>query len=128
MTKTSRRSLPTIDKRQLGEFILGCNLNRLSEKIVIAPCWMPESVNLKIVENLSEQRTDKGVWLCEMNGVVFTYIVSGVGAGTCADTVLSLSDTQCKDVLLIGSAGSLNSEIQIGDLFFPNVIVCLNYN
>ena len=40
----------------ISEFILGVDLKKIKEKVIIAPCWMPESVginNLQLIGDYS---------------------------------------------------------------------------
>lgn len=106
---------------KLIEFILGIELERIHEKVIIAPCWLPESVGLKC-EVVSSGACK--IWDCYLNDSVFTYIVSGVGAAGCLDIVTALGETKCKEIMFIGSAGALVKGINIGDIAMPDSIVC----
>jgi len=105
---------------KLNNFILGVNKNFIHEKVVLAPCWTPESVGISstCISNGACQ-----IWDCTVNGINFTYIVTGVGAGRCLDIVIALRETSCKSVLFIGSAGALKEGIEIGDIAFPNEVL-----
>lgn len=108
-------------EEKLVKFILGVDLDVICEKVVLAPCWFPDSVGLK--SEIISEGTCK-IWNCILQDVEFTYIVSGVGAAGCLDIVIALGETKCKDILFIGSAGALKKEINIGDIAIPKSIVC----
>ncbi len=105
----------------LNEFILGVNTNRIKEKVIIAPCWMPESVGITYAKKIGESSCQ--VWECMIDKKTFTYIVTGVGAATCMDVVMALKDTICNQILFIGSAGALRVGINIGDFAVPKEII-----
>ena len=110
------------EKSNVSAFLLGCDLNQIHEKVILAPCWTPLSVGIteaKLIYNSTHQ-----VWDCSMNDKLFSYIVSGVGAGVCSDLVMSLGDTACSKILFMGSAGSIAEHIQVGDIVVPECIIC----
>ncbi len=107
------------DRRELASFILGTDPDRISERVLLAPCWLPDSVGLSS-ELIADQSSK--IWYCRT--LDLTYIVTGVGAALCADTVMSLQYTRCKSILFIGSAGSLSEKIRIGDFAIPNTVYC----
>lgn len=102
----------------LDEFILGVNTDLIRDKVIIAPCWLPESVGISESKKIDSNSCQ--VWECRMGDKIFTYIVTGVGAAACMDTVLALKDTACEQALFVGSAGALRQEINIGDFAIPN--------
>lgn len=106
---------------KLAKFILGVDTEIINEKVVIAPCWFPDSVGMK-ADSVSDGSCK--IWNCEVRNSVFTYIVSGVGAAACLDVVTALGNTKCKDILFIGSAGALIEGVAIGDIVIPENIVC----
>lgn len=105
----------------LSEFILGVSTNQIKDKVIIAPCWMPESVGITYAKKIGG--TTCQVWDCMIDDKTFTYIVTGVGAAVCMDIVMALKDTNCKQILFIGSAGALRTGINIGDFAVPNEII-----
>lgn len=105
----------------LSEFILGVNTDLIRDKVIIAPCWLPESVGITEVKKIGDNSCQ--VWDCLIGDKSFTYIVTGVGAAGCMDTVLALKDTVCKQILFIGSAGALRKGINIGDFVIPNGVI-----
>lgn len=106
---------------ELMNFILGGVSECIREYVIIAPCWSPVSVGIENCSLIS--KTSCEVWDCSLDNEKFTYIVSGVGAGNCADIVMALGNTECKHVLFIGSAGALDSGINIGDIAIPNGVI-----
>lgn len=106
---------------ELMNFILGGASACIREYVIIAPCWSPVSVGIENSNLIS--KTSCEVWDCSMDNKSFTYIVSGVGAGNCADIVMALENTACKHVLFIGSAGALDSGINIGDIAIPSGVI-----
>ncbi len=109
-------------EKQISHFVLGNVLSDIQEKVVLAPCWLPETVGVSDREWISSEPV--GVWNCKAGDKYFTFIITGVGAGICSDVVLSLKTTACKEILFIGSAGALSENIKIGDIFLPKSIFC----
>ena len=106
---------------RMSDFILGCSYERIRKTVVLAPCWLPESVGIDNCKLISE-KTCK-IWDCSMNDSRFTYVVTGVGAASCMDVVLALGETLCRRILFLGSAGSLKKEDNIGDFAVPSGII-----
>lgn len=104
-------------RKILSEFVLGVNLESIKEKIIIAPCWLPETVGINERKKIGS--TSCQIWDCIMQGHEFSYIVTGVGAAGCMDVVFALGETRCKEILFIGSAGALKKGINIGDFAMP---------
>lgn len=107
--------------KELSEFILGCSLEKVHTNVVIAPCWEPQSIDLKEMKKISQKGN---VWNGEVEGIEFTYILSSVGAGINADIVSALAETKCNKILFIGSAGAIKPDINIGDIVIPSCLVC----
>ena len=110
-----------MDKKILSKFILGCDLDNIQETVIIAPCWLPESVGLKDVNLISDSSSK--IWNCKVHGQYLTYILTGVGACNCADTVMALGNTACKRIMFMGSAGAIDKRFCIGDIIFPHRFV-----
>ena len=98
------------------------NLQNLLENVVIAPWWnhtMFDNYNFKV-----EQIGDK-IFNFYRDDISFSYIeLKGIGAPVIMDYVLSLGVTKCKNLLFIGSVGSLDNNIKIGDLVVPEYSIC----
>ena len=99
------------------EYILGCKKEEIHSDLVIAPCWLPQSVGICDCKLISSRTCD--IWECAIDDKVFTYIVSGVGAASCVDVIMALEETSCNKVLFLGSAGAMHEGINIGDLSVP---------
>ena len=55
----------------------------------------------------------------------FSYIeLKTIGAPAIMDFVLSLGVTKCKNMVFLGSAGSLDKDIKIGDIVIPKYSIC----
>lgn len=111
-----------MSKDKITKFILGCDPQYIQTKVILAPCWTPESVGIEDCKLISNSGCR--IWECVLEKEKITYIVCGVGASFCADVVMALQGTECKQILFLGSAGSLKSKIDIGDIGIPNGIVC----
>lgn len=92
------------------------------ENVVIAPWWshtMFENHNLKIVQ------VSKTVYNIYGENVSFSFLeLKRIGAPAVMDYYLSLGLTKCKNILFVGSAGSLSDKINIGDLIIPSCSIC----
>jgi nucleoside phosphorylase len=97
---------------------LGVSTNQVNENIVIAPWWEPSALEkLGEAEYLSESPSSAvKVWNIRKKDLQFTYIKTGIGAPVLMDAVLSLGVTRCKRAVFIGSVGSLDEKIGIGDI------------
>lgn len=92
------------------------------DNVVLAPWWSHEIFKDKVLK--IEKESDK-VFNIYGDGFSFSYIEVGqVGAPVILDMVLALGVTNCKNILFIGSVGSLSSEIKIGDIVIPNGSIC----
>lgn len=100
-------------------FILGVEPTIISENVIIAPCWRPDSVGIS-AQLVSNQSCT--IWHCQEYDL--TYIVCGVGSCFCADVTMILQYTRCKRALFLGSAGALDERIGIGDIVIPDNVYC----
>lgn len=106
---------------EIVKFILGVDPLTIHEIVIVAPCWMPESVG---IHGIKIQNGTYQIWNCKVDNIEFTYIVSGVGAAACLDLVTVLQNTKCTKILFIGSAGALKKGINIGEIAIPDRIMC----
>ena len=87
---------------------------KILETVVVAPWWSHDifdKLNFK-----TEQINDK-VFNLDNGEISFSYIeLKRVGAPAIMDFILSLGVTNCKNVIFLGSAGSLDENIKIGDI------------
>ena len=95
---------------------------KIQENVVISPWWSHDifdNMNFKM-EQISEK-----VYNFYRDDVSFSYIeLKLIGAPSIMDSVLSLSTTKCKNLIFIGSAGSLDENITIGDIVVPEYSIC----
>ena len=107
----------------LARMILGVDPDRVRRRVVLAPCWHPDSVGVVDSTPISVS-ADERVWDCCMDGEPFTYILGGVGAGLCADVVLALETTACEELLFLGSAGAISDRVLVGDIAIVDGSIC----
>lgn len=92
------------------------------ENVVIAPWWnhdIFEGLGFKVV-----QTSDK-VFNFYSEELSFSYVeLKRIGAPSFMDFVLSLGVTKCKNIIFLGSAGSLDEDIKIGDIVVPEYSIC----
>lgn len=105
---------------------IGILPDQVNENVVIAPWWEPPVLQkLGEAEYLSESDFSAiKVWNIRSNDLTITYIKTGIGAPVLMDALLSLGVTRCKRVIFIGSAGSLDEKIGIGDIVVPQYSIC----
>jgi len=103
----------------------GTGIEAVRERVIIAPWWEPEifpCFDARPVGTSTSTRTN--VWNIPAKGCEITYIKTGIGAPLIMDAVLALGVTACKKAVFIGSVGSLDKEIGIGDIVVPEYSVC----
>lgn len=110
-----------MNQNKLSAFILGCDLKRINNTVIIAPCWSPKSVGIVGADIISEGVYK--VWDCKIKEQHFSFIMTGIGACNCADVVMALGNTSCKRILFMGYAGAIDDRICIGDIVFPQSFV-----
>ena len=97
-------------------------VDKVLDNIVIAPWWdhtMFDNMNFRV-----EEINDK-VFNLHRDDVSFTFIqLKRIGAPAIMDYFLSLGVTNCKNIVFVGSVGSLDENIKIGDLVIPEYSVC----
>ncbi len=107
--------------------IFKCDVSDIREKVVIAPTWEPEIFKAHVdkIEKVSGP-TGHGytVYNLKKGDKIITYVNVGIGAGNLMDAVLTLGQTNCKEVIFIGSNGALKDGIKIGDIMIPEYSVC----
>ncbi len=95
---------------------------KILPNVVIAPWWSHE-----MFDNLDfevEQVSNK-VYNFYRDDVSFSYIeLKSIGAPAIMDDVLSLGVTKCKNLVFLGSSGSLDENIKIGDIVIPKYSIC----
>ncbi len=92
------------------------------ENVVIAPWWnhdMFESEGFKVTQ-VSEK-----VYNFYRDDLSFSFVeLKRIGAPGIMDFILSLGVTKCKNLVFLGSAGSLDENIKIGDIVVPEYSIC----
>jgi len=95
---------------------------KVLENVIVAPWWSHsifENKNLKI-----EKINDK---LYNMYGDNFSFSfieLKLIGASSIMEAILPLGLTKCKKIIFIGSVGSLDEDIKIGDIVVPSYSIC----
>lgn len=103
---------------------LGIEPEQVNENVIIAPWWKPVSMpDLGRAKCLNTSNSVQ-VWNITAGKLKITYIKTGIGAPVLMDVLLALGVTKCKKIIFIGSVGSLDSEIGIGDIVIPEYSVC----
>ncbi len=105
---------------------IGILPEQVNENVIIAPWWEPSSLpNLGKAEYLSESDFSAvKVWDIIVDKMKITYIKTGIGAPVLIDVLLSLGVTKCNKIIFIGSVGSLDHKIGIGDIVIPEYSIC----
>lgn len=96
--------------------------NEILENVVIAPWWSHD-----IFDNFDFEivQTSEKVFNFYSDNISFSYIeLKRIGAPSVMDFVLSLGVTKCKNLVFLGSAGSLDENIKIGDIVVPEYSIC----
>lgn len=92
------------------------------ENVVIAPWWSHE-IFLKF--NVKVEQVSKKVFNIYGDNFEFSYIeLKSIGAPVILDDVLSLGVTGVKNIIFLGSVGSLDENIKIGDIVIPDSSIC----
>ena len=95
---------------------------KILENVIIAPWW-----DHNIFDNMGfkcEQVSDK-VFNMYNDKISFSYIeLKRIGAPAIMDFILALGVTKCKNLIFLGSVGSLDKSINIGDIIIPLYSIC----
>jgi len=105
-------------------FFFHCEPEAIQSNVIIAPLWKPE-----LFSNYSKSITQElddifKIWTLSINDLKITYIVTGMGAPNVNEAVLTLGCTPCRKIIFIGSVGSLDKNIGIGDIIIPEYSIC----
>ena len=105
---------------------LGVAPEKINKNVIIAPWWEPKSLALLgEAEYLSESQFSAiKVWNIKSKEGNITYIKTGIGAPVFMDALLTLGVTKCENVIFVGSVGSLDANIGIGDIVIPQYSIC----
>lgn len=92
------------------------------ENVVIAPWWSHE---IFLMFNVKVEQVSKKVFNIYGDNFEFSYIeLKSIGAPVILDDVLSLGVTNVKNIIFLGSVGSLDENIKIGDIVIPDSSIC----
>ena len=104
------------------DILVSKGYEKILENVVIAPWWshdMFSKLNFK-TEQVSER-----VFNFYREDISFSYIeLKRIGAPGIIDFTLSLGVTKCKNLVFLGSVGSLDENIKIGDIVIPEYSIC----
>ena len=99
-----------------------CGFENILENVVIAPWW--EHTLFEKYGFTSVQESSK-LYTLSNGEISFSFIeLKEIGAPIIMEYVLSLGVTKCKNLIFIGSAGSLDENIKIGDVVIPSYSIC----
>lgn len=105
-----------------NDIIKNRGYENILENVVIAPWWSYEMFNGKF--DKIDMINDK-VYNIYGKDFSFSFIeLKKIGAPGIMDYILSLGLTDCKNLIFLGSAGSLDSNINIGDIVIPKYSIC----
>ena len=95
---------------------------RILENVVLAPAWehtIFDNYNFEV------EMINNKIYNLSGDKISFTYIeLNSIGAPVLMDEVLSLGVSKCKNIIFLGSAGSLDENIKIGDIIVPEYSIC----
>lgn len=95
---------------------------QILENVVIAPWWehtMFDNMGFKV------EQVSRKVYNLYRDDVSFSFVeLKRIGAPSVIDYVLSLGVTKCKNIIFLGSAGSLDKNIKVGDIIIPEYSIC----
>lgn len=103
---------------------LKCDTNLITKTVILAPTmtydfWENFGAKIEVLYNKYHCISN-----IKLDNLEFTYITTGTGAPNLVDIVLALGNTKCENILFIGSVGSLNPNINIGDIVIPEFSIC----
>ncbi len=98
------------------------DFNMVMTNVVIAPWW---EVSIFDNHGLIITKVNDKLYNLKNNEVEFSFIqVKQVGAPAIIEEVLNLGVTRCKNLIFIGSVGSLSKDINIADIVIPKASIC----
>jgi len=95
---------------------------KILDTVVITPWW-----EHSMFENQNVEIKQEGTRLYNIKGDEFEFSfiqLKLIGAPAIMDYILSLGVTKCNNIIFLGSAGSLDENIKIGDLVVPDYSIC----
>jgi purine-nucleoside phosphorylase len=106
-----------------------CDPGMINEDVILAPFWPPDLFtglvdSITFFEPPGPGPAPSPLWTLNAGGKKISYIKTGVGAPVTIDSVFSLSQTPCKNIVFIGAVGALNTFMKVGDIVIPEYSVC----
>lgn len=113
-------------KRDICIHSIGIDPDQIHKNVIIAPWWEPPIFpGFGTFEYLSESDYSSiKVWNLTIECLKISYIKTGIGAPVLMDVLLALGVTPCRQIAFIGSVGSLDDKIGIGDIVIPAYSIC----
>lgn len=111
-------------QNEAGSHALKCDVGLIRKNVIIAPTMKAEifkDLGAQINTIYNKYHVLSNV---KVNNLEFTFITTGIGAPNVVDIVLALGVTSCKNLLFIGSVGSLDKDIDIGSIVIPEYSIC----
>ena len=104
------------------DIAINMGLKNVLENVIIAPWWGHEMFEK---EDFKIEQINNRLFNVYNNDISFSFIeVKNIGASAVMDFVLALGVTKCKNIIFLGSAGSLDENIKIGDIVIPEYSIC----
>lgn len=104
------------------DIIANRGYEKILENVVIAPWW---SHDIFDGLNFEEDQVSDKVFNFYSDDLSFSFIeLKRIGAPGIMDFILSLGVTKCKNLIFLGSAGSLDESIKIGEIVIPKYSIC----
>jgi len=95
---------------------------KILENVVIAPWWRHDMFDIL---NYRVEKINDKVYNFYSDELSFSYIeIRSIGAPAVMDFIMSLGVTKCKNLVFVGSAGALDTNIKIGDIVIPEYSIC----
>ena len=99
------------------DIITNKGYEKIQENAVIAPWWNHDMFDIL---NFKTEQVSEKVYNFYGDKIAFSFIeLKRIGAPSIMDFILSLGVTKCKNLIFLGSAGSLDEKIKIGDIVIP---------
>ena len=104
------------------DIIINREYEKILENVIIAPWWehtMFDNMNFEV------EKINSKIYNFYSKNLSFSFIeLKRIGAPAIMDNILSLGVTKCKNIVFLGSAGSLDKSITIGDIVVPEYSIC----
>ena len=98
------------------------DLSNVLENVVIAPWWGHEMYEER---DCTVEKVGKHLYNIIGKNYKFSHIeLKAIGSPKMMDEVLTLGVTKCKNIIFVGSVGSLDESIKIGDIVLPIKSIC----